>query len=395
MTWSAACCVTPNRTIAKLAHQPIGYMSMAKKGKSLSLFQSEAEAVLRTMWNEVLELKDLEASRDDELSDTLYELITKSGSTYPFMLATQLLGKATNPGLNALCIQDSSELDGAWDARSLASKIVTRWNDGAGKPFPGTNNDPYVNNPARYKSFGGEMASKAGNRHHYELLSSLVSRAQAGGAEEASRLLKLALVEARRFLESDKRDYFGPPRASVDGIMRVLAEFLDERSNGVRLQVVCYAVYLALSEEFDGIGEVTSASTNASDITSSRTGDIECKIAASVRLAIEVKDRQLTLHDVESTALKARKNGVANVLFVVQAKSLVENPDEVRKRIAREFARGVDLNIVAATSFLLHSLTMLSPEQRAAVLRKTHDALHEHGAHYKHVQTWMTLLKSL
>jgi hypothetical protein len=45
--------------------------------------------------------------------------------------------------------------------------------------------------------------------------------------------------------------------------------------------------------------------------------------------------------------------------------------------------------------FFVTVLTLLSPQQRAALLRVIHDALHELGAHYKHVHQWLVLMKSI
>ena len=126
------------------------------------------------------------------------------------MLLTQILGKAADPQLNAVCIQESSELEGAWDARSLASRVVVGWNKSVEKPFQGANDDPYVNNPARYKNFGAEMRAKAGKQDVYDALAGLIQSAQDGGEAEAKRLVKLILIETRRSLEANKRDYFGP-----------------------------------------------------------------------------------------------------------------------------------------------------------------------------------------
>lgn len=358
-------------------------------------FLEGAKVLLFQVWDEVMAIDDLDAARDPGISPVLERLVQSGGSTYPFMLVTQLLGKATNQQLNALCIQDSSDLGGAWDARSLAAKVVTEWNAQVGKPFPGNNRDPYVNNPARYKNFGPEMEAKARSQHQYAELSSVVSRAQAGDAKEARNLLRLALVEARRVLEKEKREYFGPPRISADEVMGVVGRFLEERSNGVRLQIVTYAMYRALAEAFQEIGEVSSASTNTADNSSKRTGDVECTLNGKVWLAVEVKDRKLTASDVEATALKARRNDVTNVLFVVHAQVLFDDPDAVHARIQHHFARGVDLNVVPAMPFFFNVLVLLNAEHRAHLLRKIHDALHEQGAHYKHVSAWMELLQCL
>jgi len=322
-------------------------------------------------------------------------LITKGGSTYPYVLLGQVLGKASDGSLNALCLQDSSTLPGARDVRMLVKNVVVPWNQAVGKPFPGTNPDPYVNNPARYKNFGDEMASKAGNRQLYKLVFNVAQHVQDNGQSEAVRLLRLILIETRYFLEENKREYFGPSRASLDDVTKVLGEFLKERSNGVRLQVVCYAVLKAFAEAFPDFGEIKSYSTNSSDAAGKRAGDVERLINSKVDFAIEVKDRTLTLSDVESSILKSRIANVHNLLFIVQATPQMDDPDTILKRASHEFTRGIDVNVSEAMTFFTTVLILLSPEQRAALLRVVHEALHELGAQYKHVCRWIDLMKSI
>jgi len=366
-----------------------------KKSVDLSPLQAAAEKLLTKSWEEVLLVEDMDAVADPDLSPKIQSLISDGGSTYPFMLLTQILGKASSPELNAMCIQESSELPGAWDARSLASRVVVEWNRSADRPFPGANDDPYVNNPARSKNFGSEMKAKAGKQEDYKNLAEIVQRAQEGGEQEAKSLLKLILIETRRSLEKNKRDYFGPAKMSVEGIMLILKRFLAVKSNGVRLQIVCYALYQSFSEAYPSLGEVSSAATNAPDINSNRTGDIECGHGMSVTLAIEVKDRKIRANDVTSTVLKARKNKVNNVLFVTLAEGLFEDEKEIYAKAQAEFSRGIDVNFAHFEELAFYLLLQLSPEQRAASLRKIHDALHEKGANYSHVKHWMELLKTV
>jgi|SRR6185312_5148701 len=368
---------------------------MTKKTTELSLLHADANRLLNESWAEVLAIEDLDAASDAALSPTIYSLITDGGSTYPFMLLTQILGKAAEPKLNAVCIQESSKLEGAWDARSLASRVVVEWNKSVERPFQGANDDPYVNNPARYKNFGPEMRGKAGKQDVYDALAELVQRAQDGGQTEAMRLVKLILVETRRSLEANKRYYFGPARMSAGGIMNVVMQFLSVRSNGVRLQLVCYALYQALAEAHPSLGEVTSAPTNAADFSSNRTGDVECSHDSNVSLAVEIKDRPIRLGDLTATVLKARRNNVDNVLFVGLSDPLFEDQDKVQDKAAAEFARGIDVNFTHFEPHAFQILLQLSPEQRATFLRKVHDALYDKGAAYSHVKHWIDLLKDI
>ncbi|GAB3024734.1 hypothetical protein GCM10027285_03150 [Oleiagrimonas citrea] len=354
-----------------------------------------AQQVLEEMWGEVMELPDPAAHRHPRLSQDINDLIQNGGNTYPYMLLTQVLGKATDTSLNTLCIQDSSSLGNAWDARSLAAKVTVPWNDANGKPFPGKNADPYVNNPARWKNFGAEMRASTRAVEMYDQLEALVQLAEANEALSAEDILRLVLIEARLILEANKQPYFGPKRSSATRILALFDEFLQARSNGVRLQVVCYALYQALAEACPTFGSVSSESTNTSDHSSRRTGDIECVVDDDVVLAVEIKDRRIRLDDVEATILKARQNGVDNVLFVARVEPIFDDESAIRERARREFENGIDVNFVPFNQLANHILTQLSPNQRTDVLRKVHDALHELGASYVHTRAWTGLLTAV
>lgn len=341
-------------------------------------------------------IEDVASSRDGQWGDIFSSVLFDGGNTYPYVLLTQVLGKAADGQLNALCLQDSSLLAHAWDARSLASKVVVDWNREIGKALPGTNTDPYVNNPARYKNFGDEMESKAKNKKDYQHLVQVVSHIEEYGAGEALKLLEGILVEIRFHLETNTRDYFGPPKVSLDDVMLVINSFLSVRSNGVRLQVVCYAVLKALSEAFPGYGSIQSYPTNSSDASGGRAGDVErLDRDGKVDLAVEVKDRTVSMGDLEASILKCRTVDVRNLLFVIQSDPLLSDENAMLERSKHEFTRGIDVNFSDADSLFRTALLLLSPKERAGLLRGVHDALEELGAHLKHRNHWMDLMKTI
>lgn len=367
-----------------------------KKTRKLSEFHQSAQELLCTLWEKIMQVENIASARDKEWGAIFESVLFDGGNTYPYVLLTQVLGKATDGNLNALCLQDSSLLPNAWDARSLASKVVVGWNRDIGKALPGTNTDPYVNNPARYKNFGDEMESKAKNKTDYQRLVDVVSHIEERGQDEAIRLVESILIEIRFHLETNTRDYFGPPKVSLDDVMSVIESFLAVRSNGVRLQVVCYAVLKALSEAFPGYGTIQSYPTNSSDASGGRAGDVErINSAGKVDLAVEVKDRTVSMGDLEASILKCRTVDVRNLLFVIQSNPLLSEEAAMLERSKHEFTRGIDVNFSDAVSLFRTALMLLSPEQRAGLLRGVHDALEELGAHLKHRNHWMDLMKTI
>jgi hypothetical protein len=141
---------------------------------------------------------------------------------------------------------------------------------------------------------------------------------------------------------------------------------------------------------------VRSYPTNSADKAGGRAGDVErLNQVGEVDFAIEVKDRTLSLAELDNTILKARAAKIFNVLFVVQGNPLTEDPEKIQARITHEFSRGIDINVAASSIFVNNSLILLTPQQRSHLLRVVHDSLHEMGAHFKHRQHWQELMRSL
>jgi SacI restriction endonuclease len=134
-------------------------MASQGKNKVLSSLHETAKALLDVEWNTVMSISNIATARDVEWGVIFEQLISSGGSTYPYVLLGQVLVKASDGKVNALCLQDSSQLSGARDVRMLVKNVVVPWNRTVGKPFPGSNLDPYVNNPARYKNFGSDSIS--------------------------------------------------------------------------------------------------------------------------------------------------------------------------------------------------------------------------------------------
>lgn len=363
--------------------------------KRISEQHMAAWQILSSRWEHALSISDIDSARDLDWSGKVAQLLFDSGSTYPYILITQILGKATSGNLNALCLQDSSALDNAWDARTLASKVVVQWNKAIGRPLPGSNDDPFVNNPARYKNFGEEMESKAKNKELYQKLFEIVSLVESKGQEAALHFLDIALIEIRFHLESTNREYLGPSRVSIEDVMKILREFLKERSNGVRLQIVTYAIFKTLSHTFASYGQIRSYPTNSSDKAGGRAGDIEKILLDKVDTAIEVKDRTINFNDVETSILKCRPANVNNLLFVIQADPLMKEEEKILERVRHEFTRGIDVNFCSAENLFNTALMILSAEQRPRLLNEIHQALEQLGAHLKHRNHWRDLVKSI
>ena len=77
---------------------------------------------------------------------------------------TALLAKAVDSSVDILSLQAGDGSEGAYDARSLASKVVYRFQASLlGNVLDGSNNDPLVNKPGRFLRLSPETLKKRFN----------------------------------------------------------------------------------------------------------------------------------------------------------------------------------------------------------------------------------------
>jgi hypothetical protein len=82
---------------------------------------------------------------------------------------------------------------------------------------------------------------------------------------------------------------------------------------------------------------VTSVNINAADSQTGKTADLECVSKdGHVVLAVEVKDRELTLRSVQEKLPKSRERGIRELLFLVQGGVTKKDAEEVDAAIERE-----------------------------------------------------------
>jgi len=128
---------------------------MARDSREIGLDLKRAAEILDSNWKTVV----AEAARNPSLSyvtnvairQAIHASVNHNQVAYRFCLPIQLLGKMTQPSLDCLRLQkrkdDISDRTG-WDARSLGSKVVARFNQRE-EYILGTSGDPYVGNPMR------------------------------------------------------------------------------------------------------------------------------------------------------------------------------------------------------------------------------------------------------
>jgi hypothetical protein len=375
---------------------------MIRKGRhSENLDLKQAEELLEKHWQAVT----LEASAkpgihyitDPVLRQAIYSSVNHKQVAYRFCLPIQLLGKLTNPKLDCLRLQkrkgDPADVKG-WDARSLGSKVIGPFNQKQENVL-GTSSDPYVGNPIRIPRMLRNDQSKkdvAGWNALVDVLEQVESR---GNPDFTKTVFRQVLLEIFRRQQSLRFIYVIPPRISLENILKLAQSFLEEKSGGDRGLALCGALFDAIGIHFGLYAKVDRARINASDKATGQVADLECVNAEGrVVLAVEVKERTLTLTDVEGTIRKCRQREIKDIFFAAPGVKADDQP-ALDERIGRVFGSGQNLYVFNFFPFARSILALGGDPIRTTFLQKVGEHLNRWNTQPSHRQAWKTLLEAL
>ena len=91
-----------------------------------------ARNLLDEMWAELSALPLDELPVDAEIGPVIREILDGKEKGWRHSIYIQILGKATDFRLNALCLQQKFDGKGAWDAREFAKSVVVPWRERLG-----------------------------------------------------------------------------------------------------------------------------------------------------------------------------------------------------------------------------------------------------------------------
>ena len=352
---------------------------------------------------------DAEAAR--ELLDELWEMVTqeKNGETNPdiarlvgsryvavrYCLPTQLLGKLTDPKLDCLCLQKGKgDSDSQWDPRSFANKVIVPWS-AENQSVLGTSADPYVGKPLR-KPRLEENPRNVKGKDEWVLLHRILDKVERRNSQEYTRICMLQTLRSIHgtFAELDF-EYFVPERVSIEQTEKIISEFLSEGSGGDRGLSVAAALFETFGRYFGIYKEVKRYAINAADEATGMAGDIECIGAdGELRLAIEVKERNLTLADVRSAVLKARKASLRELLFNAPG---ANPPDkaQIAELFARTWASGTNLYRLSIDELIRVGLSLTGESGRKDFLENVGRQLDEYGTQPSNRKRWKELLEGM
>jgi hypothetical protein len=372
-------------------------MASGKRAEGLD-FQRAAQ-LLETTWAEVTARARSQPEHNYVADATLRRAIADSINhdlvTYRFCLPIQLLGKLTHPAVDCLKLQRGDGSDpSAWDARSLGSKVVCEFNRRQERVL-GDSSDPYVSKPMRQPRMFRDDRSKKDVGGWNKLVDILEQVESQSRPAFTMRVFRQTLLEMVRRQQTLSFVYPLPPRISLERTLALGEEFLRERSGGDRALALSAALFEAIGTHFKLFATVHRTRINVSDEAAGRAADLECvNDQGQIVLIVEVKDRRLTLADVEGTLQKSRQKAIKDIFFAAPGVR-EEDKGAVRDRVSRAFTAGQNLYLFDFGELARSVLALGGEAIRVTFLREVGENLDTWNTLPRHRQAWKEILEQL
>lgn len=350
--------------------------------------RAEALDLLERYWNVVL--------NDDDLASTpeIAAVINSDLVAVRYCLPTQLLGKLTDPSLDALCLQEKASPPGNWDPRSFSAAIIAPWVIRNQKVL-GSSAEPYVSNPLRRPRLN-EGLDQLKDPERWAGLTAILEEVQArDDPAYTEQVFTQALAAIRDRMREHDFVYVVPPRVSLDQAEGLVGEFLSERSGGDRGLAVAAALFGAFRERLGVYKEIRRGSINASDASTGAAADLECiGPEGDIVLAVEVKERRIGDGDVVVAVNKARAQNVREIILCTEG--IAETDQEaVSNTFAKAWASGTNLYHATIAELMRGALPLLGEQGVREFVVQVGQQLDAFSTQPRHRRAWKALLDAL
>jgi len=361
-------------------------------------FISKCQAYLDQKWENIRATFE-QGEPEDPLGEghslipLIKDCLISNTKTYHYVLPTQLLAKAVSPELDAHSLQAAYDAPGAFDARTLAHKVIVPF-DRANHRVLGGSPEPYVNNPVRVPAVTATYREQQKVKTDWDKLVAVLDAVEEASDESfTAQVFEQVLFEIYKLLAGVVVVYPTPNRVSLDKANYLIEQYLATSSGGDRMEAVCTALFQTIGERFGIFDNVRREKVHAPDAFSGMLADIECWLEDRIVLLVEVKDRALTLIQLDDKLDHARAKHIAEILFIAKSGKHPEDAEEIDARILSEFASGQNIYVSNFFDFALGILILLGEAGRVEFLDgigKELDRVHSDIAHRK---AWAELLK--
>lgn len=310
-----------------------------------------AQTILKEGWETVQNNPDKDYIDDHIVQQKLREVFNASQLTYKYILFTNIVGKATNPDIHYRAMQAKSDLDGAYNARSLGHQVIVDWEKAHGERLGGSN-EPFLNKPARDPEFALSNAarSQTAQKRLYNLLERLEEKTNTSELDPCD-VLHEALSEIAR-LEPQTLSFESVPDVSYRSLENALTTFLAESGGGERLAAVTAATFKIYYTHL-GTDQISISADHANvpDEFSNAAGDVEIERDGQLLKAIEVKDKPATASDIQHVTTKGQENELEEYHFLVGS-----GYGDGERKEAINMAHNAPIEIILVTPTDLYSI---------------------------------------
>ena len=342
------------------------------------------------MWLEVL------AEPNPEIDHDINELVNCSVVSIRYALLTQLLGKVSDHQRDALSMQrgdaTTAEADGRWDARSFCQANVVPWVAEA-EQILGTSPDPYVNNPLRRPRLDAGYEPRRDRPLWDRLVTILRTVQERNHPAYTENQLRRCLASLVRQYNALVIRFDVPQRISLNATASLVTNYLAHSSGGERPQIIVAALMRTIGPAFGVFDRVERQAINEADVANASPGDVICYRDNEQILAVEVKDRAVTLDDLDVAILKARRGGVTELLFATASSQI--DAAAIVQRTAREFGLGINVYQLDIETLLQVLLTIAGEASRIRFLTLVGEELNDRVTQPAHKLAWQELLRTL
>lgn len=277
---------------------------------AISIDHNEAEKVLLSAFRE-------RCSKNDEISGRIERILNGSHKTYKYILVNGLLAKATNKSVNPLALQAGSELDGAFDARSLCHKVLVKFERDFLHNALGGSNEPFLNKPARFPELSETNAVRKG-KDKETLLSLIYIFTRLKSSNEANAYLACALQYLNDRIEklqalNESTIVYNP---TLVEIYEFIVRFCGRSFEGETSVLVVATLEKLYHSTLVGNYSVVAHKVNQSGASSKEVGDIDIYKDGIFKYAAEVKDKNFTPQDVAHAFDKIIENSGEKGQFI-------------------------------------------------------------------------------
>ena len=336
------------------------------KGRRL-LDKELARRRLEELWDEEIRegVDSAPIAGDEKIMAHVSVLMASETVSFPYALLTQLLGKVTDRRLDALCLQkgdDSS--DSRWDPRSLAKDVVVPWVQ-TNENVLGTSTDPYVSNSLRrpFVSPAPPNVQKA-TLPLWESFHAVLSDVEEHADPDYTlAVFRAVLREVKTRLVRQQITYPALPRVSLEQVLSLVGALLVHSQEGEHAMSVVAALCVEAGKRLRLWDEVKRQVSTASDKSTGMAGDLECWSEERLVCVVEVKERSVTLADVQSFESKLSLAGATEAI-IVAPKFDPSEIDEIKRRLRLMWGRGINLYHLTIDEFVSVTMSLIGEDGR-------------------------------